>query len=389
MRILRIIALTALVLTMVSSMIIVRSQRIFFIGLNMAVEFTDGGIARVTLKQHPFDINGTSLILDEDVVEEIFNEEESTIDLILLFFTSNPTKTKYSVISHTYFDPEEEVLSNTGIPGVMEKFRGALVLIIDIFLNSTSGFVKLGEDTYQVSITDYFTLRSPESWIDVMEVRFTGNVELLNFSAEPVWAKPPSAIENNRLKWVNLNEAEAPDSYILTLKIPGVLFSKPARNLKASVSEAYFFNANSTLCLKIRNTGFEEGFFIVSVSETCCEQSRKIFLKPSEENWLKFPICASEGERVVVRIFGEGDKLFEEAILLKTERGERVFFFILGLLSIALIILGAVCVSMAILKSRKPPPSIEEPSDTSIGDQATEETRNSILPQSENKPVSS
>lgn len=372
MGIVRVLALTTLVLTLVSPIITARSQRIFFVGLNMVVEFTDGGIARVTLKQHPFNINGSSLISDEDIVEEIINEEEATINLMLLFFTSNPTKTKYSIISHTYFDPGEEVLSNTGIPGAMEKFRGALILVVDIFLNSTSGFLKLGEDTYQVSITDYFTLRSPESWIDVMEVRFTGNVELLNFSVEPAWAKPPSAIERNCLKWVNLNEVEAPDSYILTLRIPGVVFSKPTRSLKATVSEA-FLNADSTLRLKIRNIGFEEGFFIVSVSEPCCEQSRKVFLKPSEECWLKFPLHASEGERVTVKIFGEGDKLLEEPVLLKTKRSEWMFFFMLGLSGIVLTILGAICISMAVLKSRKPPPSIAEPSETSIQNQVTEE----------------
>ncbi|MBO3800374.1 MAG: hypothetical protein FGF52_04910 [Candidatus Brockarchaeota archaeon] len=382
MNIIRIVVLTMLVSTLISPIIIARPQRTFFIGLNMVVEFIDGGIARVTLKQHPFDINGTSLILDEDVVEEVLNEEESTINLMLLFFTSNPTKTRYSIISHTHFNPEEEVFSNIGVPGVMERFRGALILIIDIFLNSTSEFVKLGEDTYQVSITDYFTLRSPESWIDVMEVRFTGKVELLNFSTEPVWAKPPSVIESNCLKWVNLNEAEAPDSYVLTLKIPGVVFSKHARSLKAAVSEA-FFNANSTLHLKIRNTGFEEGFFIVSVSEPCCEQSRKIFLKPGEECWLKFPIYASETGRVEVRIYGEGNKLFEEEVLLKAEKSGWEFFFILGLSGIALTILGALCISMAILKSRKPPPSIAEPSDTSIQDQAKGEIKTSAFNKSE------
>jgi hypothetical protein len=372
----RVVALTALVLTLVSPITVARSQETFFVGLNMIVEFTDGGIARVTLKQHPFAVNGSSLISNEDIVEEVLNEEESTINLMLLFFTSNPTKTKYNIISHTYFDPEGEVLSNTGIPGAMEKFRGALTLVVDIFLNSTSGFMKLGEDTYQVSITDYFTLRSPESWIDVMEVRFTGNVELLNFSVEPAWAKPPSAIERNCLKWVNLNEAEAPDSYVLTLRIPGVVFSKPARSLRAAVSEV-FLDGNSTIFLKIKNTGFEEGFFTVSVSEPCCEQSRKVFLKPNEECWLKFPLRALEG--VTVKIFGEGDKLLEEAVLLKTEMSGLMFFFILGLSGTVLIILGAICILMAMLKSRKPPPSIAEPSETSIKNQVTEEESRQCL----------
>ncbi|MEM1557544.1 MAG: hypothetical protein QXT26_02175 [Thermoproteota archaeon] len=341
MRIRRAAVSTMLIFILISPIIIARPQQDFLIGLNMVVEFTEQGIARVTLKQHPFDFKGESLISDKEVINEIIDEEESMINLVILFFTSNPSKAKYNIVSHTSLYPNEEVFSNTGTPGVMEKFKGALVLIVDIFLNSTSGFMKLGEDIYQVSIVDYFTLRSPGSWIDVMEIKFTGNVRLLNFSTEPTWAKPPSLVEENLLKWINLNEPDAPDNYVLTLEIPGVTFSKVVKSLKAEVSRVFFSNATSTLWLRIRNIGTEEGVFIVSLSEPCCEQARKIVLKPGEENWVKFPIHVTKEKEVLVRVFGEGEELLEKTVLLKGEESTRTGPSIVFLSGLLLTLLGA------------------------------------------------
>ncbi|MEM2247535.1 MAG: hypothetical protein QXI73_05795 [Thermoproteota archaeon] len=345
MRIIKNIALSILILILVSSTIRIRPQQNFLIGLNMVIEFTDGGIARTTLKQHPFDFNGVSLLSNEDVVKEIMSDEESIVELILLFFTSNPSKAKYRVVSHIFLDDNEEVFSNTGKPGIMDRFKGALVLVVDVFLNSTSGFMKIDEDTYQVFISDYFTLRSPGSWIDVMEIRFSGNVEMLNFSAEPAWAKPPLVLEGNVLKWFNLNEADAPDSYVLTLKIPGVVFSNVIRNLRAEVSRSFFSNIDSTLWLNVKNTGMEGGFFIVSLLEPCCEQARKIFLKPGEEASIGFPIHVSEGE-VIVRVFGDGNKLVEKTIPLKS-------FPLLSLLGFVLTIIGTLMLHVHISERLK------------------------------------
>lgn len=345
MRIVKNITSSILIIILVSSTIRISPQQNFLIGLNMVIEFTDGGVARTTLKQHPFDFNGVSLLSNEEVVKEIVEDEESTVEFILLFFTSNPSKAKYEVVSHIFLDDNEEVFSNTGKPGIMDRFKGALVLVVDVFLNSTSSFMKIDEDTYQVSIPDYFTLRNPSSWIDVMEIRFSGNVKMLNFSTEPSWAKPPTVLEGNVLKWFNLNEADAPDNYILTLKIPGVVFSRVSRNLRVEVSRVFFSNIDSTLQLDIRNTGMEEGFFVISLLEPCCEQARKVFLKPGERGSIRFPLHVSEGE-VVVRVFADGNRLFEKAIRL-----EKSPFF--NLSGFVLIIIGVLLISMHIDKQLK------------------------------------
>ncbi|MDW8034027.1 MAG: hypothetical protein RMI79_03710 [Nitrososphaerota archaeon] len=336
MRVIRNIMLVIFALLLFLPIIRIRPQPSFLIGLNMVIEFTDGGIARVILKQHPFDFNGISLLSNEDVVKKIMSEEESTIESMLLFFTSDPSKSKYKVVSHIFLDVNEEVFSNTGKPGIMDRFKGALVLIVDVFLNSTSGFVKIDDDTYQVFIPDYFTLRNPSSWIDVMEIRIIGNVKMLNFSVEPAWAKHPLIFEGKVLKWFNLNEADAPDSYVLTLEIPGVVFSKAPRRLRAEVSRVLFSDMDSTLRLSIRNTGAHEGFFIVSLSEPDYEQARKVFLKPGEESSIVFPVYVSEG-RIVIKVFGEEDKLFEETISLEKSPFPSLLGFFLIIFGIFLI----------------------------------------------------
>jgi len=325
----------------------VKPQLNYLVGLNMDVEFMDNGLARVTLKQHPFDASGRSLISNKDVVNEIISDEDSFVSLILLFFTTDPSKTSYVVSSHSQLDSGEHVLCNTGTPGVMERFDGAVTLVVTVFLNTTTSLVALGNDAYQIVVTDYFTLTDPRSWIDVMDLRFTGNVKLLNFSADPPWAKPPSVANATRLLWLNMNEADAPDNYVLTLQIPGVVFSSIALKLRAEVSEARFSNASSSLLVNIRNTGEDEGVFTVVLSEKGFEQARKISLKPGENAWVKFPVHAPEGEEVEVKVFGGREQLDGHRMTL-TEKPAgtppQAQYAVLGAIGLILMLLGALMI---------------------------------------------
>lgn len=319
MKLRKIVALILLISTLTPLTLFTKPQLNYLVALNMEAEFMNNGIVRVTLKQHPFDASGRSLLSNRDVISEIMDEEDSTVSLILLFFTSDPSKAAYSIVSHSKLDEDEQVFCNTGLPGVMDQFEGAVTLTIEIFLNTTSGFARLGGDVYQIAIVDYFTLRDPRSWIDVMDLRFKGDVRLLNFSADPSWSKPPSVANSTRLQWLNMNEADAPDNYVLTLEIPGVVFSSVAQRLKAEILGARFSNVSSSLLVNIRNTGDEGGFFIVVLSEAGYEQARKINLNPGESAWVRFPIHVEEGEEVTVRVFGEKEQLDEYMVILKTE----------------------------------------------------------------------
>lgn len=318
MRLRGIVVLILLISTLASLTLSTKPQLNYLVALNMEVEFMNNGVARVTLKQHPFDTNGRSLLSNRDVVSEIMDEEDSTVSLILLFFTSDPSKAVYSIVSHSKLDEGAQVFCNTGLPGVMSQFEGAVTLTIEIFLNTTSSFTRLDGNVYQIAIVDYFTLRDPRSWIDVMDLRFKGDVKLLNFSADPSWSKPPSVANSTRLQWLNMNEADAPDNYVLTLEIPGVVFSNVTRRLEAEILGARFSNISSSLLVNIRNTGGEGGFFIIVLSEAGYEQARKINLDPGESAWVRFPVHVEEGEEVVVKLFGEKEQLDEDMLILKT-----------------------------------------------------------------------
>jgi hypothetical protein len=360
LRLEKIVVSTILLLILTLAAVPVKSQEGFLIGLNMEVEFIECGIARVTLKQHPFDPSGRSLISDEDVVNEIIGDEDSMIKLILLFFSTNPSKTSFRVISHSELKPDEEVLCNTGTPGVMERFEGAILLTVEIFLNTTSNMVRLDDDIYRIVVTDYFTLTDPRSWIDVMDLRFSGNVKLLNFSADPSWSKPPNVANSTRLQWLNTNEADAPDNYFLTLKIPGVVFSSIPQRLRAEILETKYSNVSSSFSVKIRNTGGDAGVFIVVLSERGYEQARKVALKSGEEAWVNFPIHVGDREEVVIKILGNGEKLDEERIVLKAEKPKDTLPLILGGVGLVLTVLGILAMLLYLKDRFKKTTSVPE-----------------------------
>ncbi|MBO3841991.1 MAG: hypothetical protein FGF48_06195 [Candidatus Brockarchaeota archaeon] len=327
-------------LTMASSTLPAKPQLNYLVGLNMEVVFMDNGVARVTLKQHPFDAAGRSLISNTEVVERVIGEEDSIISLVLLFFTTDPSKASYVVHAHSKLDPEEQVLCNTGTPGVMERFDGAVTLTLDILLNTTSSLIPLGGDVYQIVVTDYFTLTDPRSWLDVMDFRFMGSVRLLNFSLDPSWAKPPSVATPARLQWLNMNEADAPDNYVLTLQIPGVILSTTPLRLRAEVSGARFSNATSSLQVGVRNTGGDEGVFTVVLLEEGFEQARKISLKPGAEAWVRFPVHAPDGGELVVKVFGGGEQLDEQRLTVNVEKSTETRLPLLSAIGLILMVIG-------------------------------------------------
>ncbi|MGB9717865.1 MAG: hypothetical protein ACPL4E_05420 [Thermoproteota archaeon] len=317
-----------------------KPQENYLTGLNMEVEFAENGVARVTLKQHPFDASGRSLISNTEVVERVIGEEDSIISLVLLFFTTDPSKTSYVVHSHSKLDAGEQVLCNTGTPGEMKRFEGAVTLTVDILLNTTSSLIPLGGDVYQIVVTDYFTLTDPRSWIDVMDFRFTGSVSLLNFSVDPSWAKPPAVASPARLQWLNMNEADAPDNYVLTLRIPGVVLSTTPLRLRAEVSGARFSNATSTLRVGVRNTGGDEGVFTVVLLEEGFEQARKISLKPGAEAWVRFPVHAPDGGELVVKVYGGGEQLDEQRLTVAVEKPVENRLPMLSAIGLILMVIG-------------------------------------------------
>jgi len=157
-----------------------------------------------------------------------------------------------------------------------------------------------------------------------------------------------------------MNEADAPDNYVLTLRIPGVVFSRIALRLKAEVSGVRFLNASSSLLVNIRNTGEDEGVFIVVLLEKGFEQARKIRLKPGENAWVRFPVYAPEGGEVVVKVFGGREQLGEDKVIIETEESLILPVSILRATGLILMILGAFAILMHLHGEPKEHPPVAE-----------------------------
>lgn len=211
-------------------------------------------------------------------------------------------------------------------------FEREVTLKVDIFLNTISSLVPLNGNAYRPVVADYYKLRHPSGWIDAMEFLFTEDVGLSNCLANPPSVKPPYVA----------NEADAPDSYVLMLGILGVVFPKAPSRLKAETSEVKFLNATSTLLVNIRNTGEDEGVFIVILFEKDFEQARKVSLKPGENASVRFPVHVPEGEEVVVRIFGGGEQLDEYKLTIEMKKPPNILPLVLGTVGIISVFIGTL-----------------------------------------------
>lgn len=340
-----------------SSLPVVEPQAPFWIGLNLEVDFRDRGVVTVVLKQHPFDNYGNSLISDESVVREILQEEDSIIESALLLFATTPYNVRYNMSTNARLDGQESVTCNVGTFGGMKTLRGAIVLSFDMLLNTTDAIQKLGDDVYRVVVTDFFTVSDPRSWLDVVEFRFSEGVSLLNFSWDPSWAKSPTVRSESSMRWVNENEADAPDHYIFTLKIPGVVFSSTPLVTRAEISDVEVSAEDVALSVKVRNTGDAPGTFIVRVLEGGYDQARKLSLSPGEEVAVKFPLHIVSGEATVQLIVGS--LVLEERHVDVRIVSAPPYYELMRIFAYALLVAGAVAMLLFLRDLRRkgvPPP---------------------------------
>jgi hypothetical protein len=347
----------------VSSAPVVKPQAPFWIGLNLDVEFRDMGIVTVVLKQHPFDNYGNSLISDQNTVNEMLQEEDTMVESSLLLFALTPYKVRYNITSGARLDPQESLLCNVGENfGGMKVFKGAIVLSFELFLNTTDAIQELEAGVYRVLVTDFFTVSDPRSWLDVVEFKFLEDVTLLNFSWDPSWAKPPTVRGERSLRWVNENEADAPDHYILTLSIPGLVFSKPTLTAKAEISDVEVSAEDVSISVKVRNTGESFGTFIVRVLEGGYDQARKVSLASGDETQVRFPLHAVTGKALVQVMSAEGTLLDERQVDLQIV-STPPYYDLLRIIAYALLAAGILAMVLFLRDLRRkgapppPPPS--------------------------------
>lgn len=283
-------------------------QQIYWTGLNFELVFGRSGAVLVVLDQHPFDQQGRSLIGNRSVDEEVIALENSTVEMGVLLFSATTGGVNYNVVSHSQVDLSKSVFCNLGFSEGMKTFRGAITTTFKIMLNTTTSLTRISDDTYQVVVADFYTASDPQSWIDAIDFRFTDGVALLNYSFSPSWAKAPTTTSADHLSWVNENEADAPDYYVFTLTIPDVIFSTALVKLEGKISQAQVISGQSTLSVKVRNTGQSQGTFIVQVIEGKYDQARKVSLSANEETSVQFPLHIAEGT-VQVSLLADGSTL--------------------------------------------------------------------------------
>ncbi|HDN18298.1 MAG TPA: hypothetical protein ENF41_04475 [Candidatus Bathyarchaeota archaeon] len=285
----------------------VSGQPMYWVALNYDVEIDGSGTAYIIVKLHPIDSYGKSLLANEEILQNLMEEEESVAEEAVLLFTESPYLTEYKVIEHAHLDESKLVYCDVLNTGRMQEYKGAVVLTIELHLNSTTAIEHIADNIYQVIIADFYTIQDPRSWIDVLNITIIEDAQLINFSYLPSHANPPQR-EGNNLLWVNRNEPEAPDFYLLTLKLPRIVFSK--RESKISVEISSISSEDHYLYIEVKNTSEESGYVDITLLGDNSEQTRRVFLTPLESVTLSFPY---RGE-TEVRVTADGKLLAEKSL---------------------------------------------------------------------------
>lgn len=267
----------------------VNGQINYWIGMNFNVNFLSSGLVNVSLRMHPFDIYGRSLLSNKNVTDEIVREEQISINEILLLFTNNPNKIKYVVINHTYLDNNTYVFCDVNNTGILEGLKGALVVNVLIQLNSTDVVKEISNGTYVVSVKDSLTYMDPRSWIDVINFTFSDGVKLINYSWMPQTALPPKSRGKDYLLWINPSEPSAPNTYTFIIEIPNFHVGVTRSKLIGKINNVEFIRDLRKLKVEISNVGNESGFFVVMINNSEI-QVRKVFLQPNETTVVLFPV---------------------------------------------------------------------------------------------------
>ena len=290
----------------------VSAQPRYIIAINFRITFNKDGTALVSLLQHPFNISKRGfedLYGDPAVLETMMQEIEGTIADLALLFADNPEKVEYEVVGEMRMNDDEVVLCDVENMGKMKELKGAVVLDVLIHLESTNAIEQLEDNIYRVRVADCYTRQNPMSWIDVIEFRMGDEVELISYQWSPKSAKGPEIAEKDRLLWVNFNEPEAPNEYILDLKLPGFEL-KGARGYEV---EAFSRFSNGIMYVSIKNVG-NDGFFYVRAVGDGIDQTRKIYLRKGESANLTLP--APKPLRIEI---WHGTTMLGEAKLIKEE----------------------------------------------------------------------
>jgi len=276
-----------IVLLVVGTAGLTAAQPQYWIALNFDVTFYPDGTAVVEAKLHPFTVSGRSLFGEKDVEKDLEEGWQQTAYEILLMFTDNPKTIKFDVLTRFAKDPKAEVLCDVAGTGKISRFKGAYVVKLRVYLNSSSYVRPFGGDVYEVKVRDSFTSLDPRSWIDVISFRFSRGVELVKYRWEPSFAKGPSAKKPGYLLWVNFNEQEAPDFYVFVMKLPGFHYVGRPAEVKAKILDAKI--GEEGLVVTVANNSTSSGYVYVVAKTPQGTEARKVWLWKGSVVEVRFP----------------------------------------------------------------------------------------------------
>ncbi len=245
----------------------------YWIALNFSLRFFKNGTVVVEIKQHPFDSYGRSLLNNKNVTDGIIKSERSTLVYTLLLFSKNPKNMKYKIIKSMTLNRSITILCDPLNNGTVVRYRGAVVMDVLVYLNTTDSVREISKGLYEVKVADSITSMDPRGWIDVMEFIFQENM-LTGYSWSPSYAKGATEANSTYLLWVNRNEKDAPDVYILKLKM-NVEGPNEKRILQEQKIEV--FRRDCEISVRIKNMGPSD-FIIVRFVGNRSDQARKVFV---------------------------------------------------------------------------------------------------------------
>ncbi|MEM1508353.1 MAG: hypothetical protein QW291_02625 [Thermofilaceae archaeon] len=264
----------------------VYAQPPYWIALNFKVTFKESGIVEIEAKLHPFSINGVSLVGEKEVESDLIEGSEEMTNQMVMMLTDNPRLLKYRVTARMERREDETVLCDVANTGQLTEFRGAYLLRVEAYLNTSNYVRSLNNSLFEVKIRDSFTSADPRSWIDVLELYFE-NVEVQDYRWEPPFAHGPETKTGSLLRWVNFNELEAPDFYVFTLSIPGFKYLGEPPEITAEITGAWV--GKEGLHVKVRNLDNVGGYVYIRAFSEDFEQARKVYLPLDGERELLFP----------------------------------------------------------------------------------------------------
>ncbi len=313
--------------------------------INYRITFNSNGTAVVTLLMHPFLVGKAgfeSAYGNASVLMELMADEEQIVSRELPYlFVNDPRKLDYKIVSHIRMVDDEIVLLY--LEGKrMTEFKGAIVLDVLVNLETIDKIERLNGRVYRITIADPYT-RMERGWMDVIEFRMGEGVELISYSWNPSGAKGPKVVEEGRLVWENFNEPEAPNEYVLELKMP---------NFNYEVAKGYDITAlssfsNGVIKVTLNNIG-NEGLFLVRATGDGIDQTRAVYLKKGESTEISIP--APEPLKVEV---WHGSTLLTEAKWV--EESEQVRSFKLPSTTVSIImVIGVIIIILSFAVEKEP-----------------------------------